>query len=169
MIELSTPHATSWPFNVGAVEEGGGIVSQHRADSAEFQVHCLGNSADLGALRRSLEARGVVSRSRLTPAVQAVVADSTVPADHPTLISARELGIEVLDPSEAIDRLLATPGPASRRNPTPPVSNTPLITLTVLVLISVLTMLGVVGALIDSDTPAHEVTVNELSEPLSGR
>jgi hypothetical protein len=144
-------------------------VSQDRVDSAEFQVHCLGSSADLGALRRSLEARGVVSRSRLTPAVQVVVADSTVPADHPTLIAARELGIEVIDPSEAIDRLLSVPGPATRRNPPPPVSRTPLITLTVLVLISVLTLLGVLGALVDTGNAPREVTVNDMSEPLSGR
>ena len=139
-------------------------MSQDRTDSAEFQVHCLGNSADLVALRRSLEARGIVSRSRLTPTVQAVVVDSTVPADHPTLVAARELGIEVLDPSQAIDRLLVTPGKQRRGAPPPPVSRTPLITLTVLVLIGVLTVLGVIGALIDSNPPSQEVTVSEISD-----
>lgn len=144
-------------------------MSQDRVDSAEFQVHCLGNSADLAALRRSLEARGVVSRSRLTPAVQVVVADSTVPPNHPTLVAARELGIEILDPSEAIDRLLATPSPVKRRIQPPPVSRPPLITLTVLVLVSVLALLGVASALIHSGDQPREVTVNEISEPITGR
>jgi hypothetical protein len=144
-------------------------MSQDRMDSAEFQVHCLGSSADLGALRRSLEARGLVSRSRLTPAVGVVVADATVPADHPTLLAAKELGIEVLGPSEAIDRLLSAPGSPGRHSALPPASRTPLITFTVLMLISLLTLLGVAGALIRPDQPAHEVTVNEVSRPINGR
>jgi hypothetical protein len=139
-------------------------VSQDRVDSAEFQVHWLGNSADLGALRRSLEARGVVSRSRLTPAVQAVIIDSTVPADHPTIIAARELGIEVLEPSEAADRLLTVPGRPRRWTPSPQTSRPPTITLTVLVLVGVLALLGFV-VMIDSGPP--EAT--EISEPVMPR
>ena len=136
-------------------------------DSAEFQVHCLGNSADLGALRRSLEARGVVSRSRLTPAVGVVVADSTVPADHATLVAARELGIEVLQPSEAVDRLLSVVGRARERTPLPPASRTPAITLTVIVLVSLLALLGFFGAVID-DGP-QEATNQDITVPFDPR
>jgi hypothetical protein len=142
-------------------------MSQDRVSSAEFQVHCLGSSADLGALRRSLEARGMVSRSRLTPAVQAVVADSTVPADHPTLLAARELGIEILDPAEAIDRLLTVPGRPRRWTPPPRVPGSSMITVTVLVLAGVLTLLGFVGVLLDSET--DEATIQETSGSVSSR
>jgi len=139
-------------------------VAQDRGESAEIQVHCLGNSADLGALRRSLEARGVVSRSRLTPAVQIVVADATVPADHPTLVAARELGIEVLDPAEAIDRLLTAPG-RTRWTPPPRAVRAPLITLAVLAVVGMLAFLGFVGAMLDSGP--REATVQESSETVS--
>jgi hypothetical protein len=50
--------------------------------------------------------------------VQAVVVDSTVPADHPTLMAARMLGIEVFKSSEAIDSLLSAV--RSRRKTPPP-------------------------------------------------
>ena len=62
----------------------------------------VGSSVDLGALRRLMEAHGAVTRSRLTPAVAVVIADSSVPPDHPTVRAAATLGIPVLDPSEAI-------------------------------------------------------------------
>jgi UDP-N-acetylmuramoylalanine-D-glutamate ligase len=62
----------------------------------------VGSCADLGALRRRMEAHGAVTRSRLTPAVTAVVADPSVPADHPTLRTAATLGIPVLGLTEAI-------------------------------------------------------------------
>jgi len=131
-------------------------VSPHKVRSAEFQVHYLGSSADLAAVRRSMEARGVVSRSRLTPGVAAVVADVGVPLDHPTLVAARELGIDVLEPAQAIDRLLAAPG--GRYRPAQlPVASTPLITATVLVLIGVLALLGLVGVLTNSDTAPQTV------------
>lgn len=146
-------------------------MSQHRVSSAEFQVHCLGSSADLGALRRSLEARGMVSRARLTPAVQAVVADHTVADDHPVLAAARELGIEILDPSQAVDRLLsrrssrrhAAAVPVGRTSTRPP-SRLPTIAIVVLALVGALVMLGVVGALVQPDAapPRAPEPVNEM-------
>ena len=133
-------------------------MSPHKMDSAEFQVHYLGSSADLAAVKRSLEARGVVSRSRLTPGVAAVVADLSVPLDHPTLVAARELGIEVIAPSEAVDRLLAAR--VQWQQPTQlPVANTPLITITVLVLVGVLTLLALAGVLAGT-APAGQPTTN---------
>ena len=138
-------------------------MSSHRVHSAEFQVHYLGNSADLAALRRSMEARGVVSRSRLTPGVVAVVADTSVPLDHPTLAAARELGIDVLRPAQAIDRLLAAPAQRQRLAQLP-VASTPLITITVLLLIGVLALLGFVGVLTNSNTPTQTTTVQQVVE-----
>jgi len=135
-----------------------------RIDPGEFQVHYLGSSADLAALRRSLEARGVVSRSRLTPTVAVVVADTTVPLDHPTLVAARELGVEVFAPHQAIDRLLVAPVVRAVRSVPLPVTSTPLITLTVLVMIGLLALLGVSGVLGDDDPPSQVTTVQQVSE-----
>lgn len=120
---------------------------------AEYQVHYLGSSADLAAVRRSLEARGVVSRARLTPTVTAVVADPSVPLDHPTRLAAQELGIDVLAPAEAMDLLLAGPGPAHAQRPAPlPVANTPMIAVAVLLMIGLLALLGYFGALTGADS-----------------
>lgn len=138
-------------------------MSSQRVHPAGFQVHYLGSSADLAALRRSMEARGVVSRSRLTPTVAAVVTDDTVAADHPTLVAARELGIDVYQPGQAIDRLLATPGRSSVRQLPLPVASTPLITVTVLLLVGVITLLGLVGA-IGNDDPPQTTTVRQVTE-----
>lgn len=80
-------------------------MGRHERVQRRVQVLYLGNSAALGALRRSMEARGMVTRSRLTPAVDAVVADPSVPLDHPTRRAADSLGIPVLRPAEAIDQL----------------------------------------------------------------
>jgi hypothetical protein len=77
-------------------------VGRHAATQDPVHVLYLGNSADLGALRRMMEAHGAVTRSRLTPAVTVVVADPSVPADHPTLRAAGTLGIPVMEPAEAI-------------------------------------------------------------------
>ena len=131
-------------------------MSLHRMRSTEFQVHYLGSSADLLALRRSLEARGVVSRTRLTPGVTAVVADAGVPADHPTLVTARELGIDVLAPAEAVNRFLGRRLQRHRAMPLP-VASTPLITITVLLLIGALALLGYLGAL-SGTNPVNETT-----------
>jgi hypothetical protein len=137
-------------------------MSQDRVESDELQVHCLGSSADLGALRRSLEARGVVSRSRLTPAVHAVIADSTVPEDHPTLITARDLGIDILDPAEAFARLLSASGRPKRWTPPPQLPHTSITIVTVLILIGVLALFGF-AALVSSGP--HEATNHEIFRP----
>jgi len=137
-------------------------VSSHKMRSAEFQVHYLGSSADLAAVRRSLEARGVVSRSRLTPGVAAVVADVSVPLDHPTLVAARELGIDILAPEAAIDTLLAARVQRQRLIPLP-VASTPLITITVLALIGVIALLGYVGALANTSLPS-QTTIQQVSD-----
>jgi hypothetical protein len=76
-------------------------VGRHTATQDPVHVLYLGSSADLGALRRLMEAHGAVTRSRLTPAVTVVVADSSVPANHPTLRAAGTLGIPVMEPAEA--------------------------------------------------------------------
>ena len=76
-------------------------MSRHAATQDPVHVLYLGSSADLGALRRLMEAHGAVTRSRLTPAVTVVVADSSVPADHPTVRAAGTLGIPVMEPAEA--------------------------------------------------------------------
>lgn len=132
-------------------------MSSHKVHSVEAQVHYLGSSADLTAVRRSMEARGVVSRARLTPSVSAVVADATVPANHPTLVAARELGIDVFQPAQAMDRLLAVPAVRTRTVPLP-VASTPLITLTVLVLVGVIALLGLIGVLDDQSPPSQTTT-----------
>jgi hypothetical protein len=77
-------------------------VGRHAATQDPLHVLYLGSSAELGALRRLMEAHGAVTRSRLTPAVAVVIADSSVPADHPTVRVAGTLGIPVLEPAEAI-------------------------------------------------------------------
>jgi hypothetical protein len=136
-------------------------VSPHQAHSAEFQGHYLGSSADLAALRRSLEARGVVSRSRLTPTVTAVVADASVPLDHPTRLAAQNLGIDVLTPAQAIDQLLAAPVQRQRQAPLP-VASTPLITITVLILLGLLVLIGYLGTRISN--PPTQTTVQQVQQ-----
>lgn len=80
-------------------------MGRHEIAQTQLQVLYLGNSAVLGTLRRSMEARGVVTRSRLTPAVDAVIADSSVRSDHPTVRAAAHLSIPVLRPDEAAEHL----------------------------------------------------------------
>lgn len=80
-------------------------MGRHEGAQTQLQVLYLGNSAALGALRRSMEAHGMVTRTRLTPAVDAVVTDPGIPADHPTVRAADSLGIPVLQPAEAIEKL----------------------------------------------------------------
>jgi hypothetical protein len=142
-------------------------MSQDRVESDELQVHCLGHSADLGALRRSLEARGVVSRSRLTPVVRAVIADSTVPADHPTLITARDLGIDILNPAEAFDRLVSVSVGPRQWAPPPQVQRSSMIIVAVLVLAAVLVLLGFAGAMAGSEP--CEATEHEWPSSVSPR
>jgi UDP-N-acetylmuramoylalanine-D-glutamate ligase len=84
-----------------------------------MHVLYVGSSADLGALRRLMEAHGAVTRSRLTPAVTVVVADPSIPADHPYVRAAGSLGIPVMEPAQAVVQLAAwrsrtdSTGPAS--------------------------------------------------------
>lgn len=95
-------------------------MGRHEGARPQLQVVYVGSSAALGALRRSMEAHGMVTRTRLTPAVDAVVADPEVPPDHPSLRAADSLGIPVLRPDEAIEQLAdwmdpAEPVPDRRR------------------------------------------------------
>lgn len=89
-------------------------MGRHEEAQNQLQVLYLGSSAALGALRRSMEAHGTVTRTRLTPAVDAVVADPEVPADHSTVRAANSLGIPVLTPAEAIEQLAGRRGTISR-------------------------------------------------------
>lgn len=91
-------------------------MGRHDSTRPQLQVLYLGNSAALGMLRRTMEAHGVVTRARLTPGVDAVVADPTVPSDHPTVRTAASLGIPVLDPA-SFQRLV---GLSSRSGSLPP-------------------------------------------------
>jgi hypothetical protein len=138
-------------------------VSSEVFDPAGYQVHYLGSSADLMAVRRSLQARGVVSRSRLTPTVALVVADDSVPLDHATLLAARELGIDVLAPARAIDRLLAAPARRPVRTVPMPVANPRLIVAAVLILLGLVAALGFGGAF-GGAQPSQVTTVQQVSE-----
>ncbi|MGB8202822.1 MAG: hypothetical protein WCF33_24585 [Pseudonocardiaceae bacterium] len=77
-------------------------MSHHAAAQDPLHVLYVGSSPDLGTLRRLMEARGAVTRCRLTPRVAVVIADSSVPADHPTVRTAGTLGIPVMEAAEAI-------------------------------------------------------------------
>jgi hypothetical protein len=98
------------------------VVGRHTATQDPLHVLYLGSSAGLGALRRSMEAHGAVTRSRLTPAVAVVIADAPIPADHPTVRAAATLGIPVMEPAEAITQfasweIRSDPEPVSARWP----------------------------------------------------
>ena len=93
-------------------------MGRHTATQDPVHVLYLGSSADIGALRRLLEAHGAVTRSRLTPAVTVVVADSSVPADHPTVRAAGMLGIPVMEPAEAMVQYATWRNPRESSQPT---------------------------------------------------
>lgn len=100
-------------------------MGRHAATQDPLHVLYLGSSADLGALRRLMEAHGAVTRSRLTPALTVVIADSSVPADHPILRTAATLGIPVMEPAEALAHFADWYGGAGTRvlarvRPAPP-------------------------------------------------
>ncbi|HEY6425164.1 MAG TPA: hypothetical protein VIY28_18365 [Pseudonocardiaceae bacterium] len=95
-------------------------MGRHAAAHEPLHVVYVGSSADLGALRRLMEAHGAVTRTRLTPAVAVVVADSGVPEEHPTLRAAGTLGIPVMAPSEAISQFA---GWRTRSEPYRPATN----------------------------------------------
>lgn len=124
-----------------------------------LHVLYLGSSADLGALRRSLEAHGAVTRTRLTPEVAVVVADATVRADHPTLRAATTLGVRVLDPAQAIDQLAersSRPDPGVGHAGLSP-SGGPVIAGTIAALVTVLTLLAVLGAVLRPDEVSQRI------------
>lgn len=98
------------------VGETGDAVGRHAATQDALHVLYLGSSADLGALRRLMEAHGAVTRSRLTPAVGIVVVDSSVPRGHPTVRAANALGIPVMEPAEAIAQFAGWRNPLLRRS-----------------------------------------------------
>jgi hypothetical protein len=95
-------------------------VGRHTATQDPLHVLYLGSSADLGALRRLMEAHGAITRSRLTPAVTVVIADPSVPEDHPTVRAAGTLGIPVMGPAEATVQFASW---RTRSEPTRPTSN----------------------------------------------
>ncbi len=94
-------------------------MGRHAATQDPLHVLYVGSSADLGALRRLMEAHGAVTRSRLTPGVTVVIADSSVSPDHPTVLAASSLGIPVMEPAEAIAQY------AHWRTHTDPLRSTP--------------------------------------------
>ncbi len=108
------------PMNT--VGETGDSVGRHAATQDPVHVLYVGSSADIGALRRMMEAHGAVTRSRLTPAVTVVIADPSVPVDHPTVRAAGTLGIPVMEPAEAIVQFASW---RTRTEPSPPNSPVP--------------------------------------------
>jgi len=78
------------------------VVSRHAATQDPLHVLYLGSSSEIASLRRLMEAHGAVTRSRITPAVTVVIVDPSVPADHPILRIAVDLGIPVMRPTDAI-------------------------------------------------------------------
>ncbi|MGH3980756.1 MAG: hypothetical protein ACRDRZ_17445 [Pseudonocardiaceae bacterium] len=142
-------------------------MSGETGDPDRLQILYLGSSADLGALRRSMEAHGTVTRTRLTPEVAAVVADDTVRSDHPTVKAAGTLGVPVLDRTEAIAQLagwMARPLPAASPAGSPaPRRAAHVIAATIAVLVTVLAVLAVLGLLglgADSDEPARPLPLH---------
>jgi len=134
-------------------------VSRDPGDEDRLQVLYLGRSADVGALRRSLEAHGAITRARLTPEVAAVVTDAGVPADHPTVRAAWSLGVPVLDPEQAIDQLVgwrmeSGTGTAAERT-----GGGPVIAGAITILVVVLAVLGILSSLLSPDVPAAPVQV----------
>ncbi|MFY9808893.1 MAG: hypothetical protein WCC38_13350 [Pseudonocardiaceae bacterium] len=100
-------------------------MGRHAVTQDPLHVLYVGSSADLGALRRVLEARGAVTRSRLTPAVSVVIADPSVPTDHPTVRAAGGLGIPVMEPAEAIVAYAGQPSRIEPNRPTPATAQWP--------------------------------------------
>jgi hypothetical protein len=99
-------------------------VGRHAAAQDPLHVLYIGSSADLGALRRLMEAHGAVTRARLTPEVTVVVVDRSVAANHPTVLAAGSLGIPIMEPAETIARYASwqnrteptQPEPSARRS-----------------------------------------------------
>ncbi|MFN2479247.1 MAG: hypothetical protein ABR615_08765 [Pseudonocardiaceae bacterium] len=100
-------------------------MGRHGATKDPLHVLYVGNSADLGALRRLMEAHGAVTRSRLTPAVSVVVVDLSIPADHPTVRAAGTLGIPVLEPAQASAQFAGWRRRTNSIRPTPAIARRP--------------------------------------------
>ncbi|MGH3550882.1 MAG: BRCT domain-containing protein [Pseudonocardiaceae bacterium] len=100
-------------------------MGRHAATEDPLHVLYVGSSADLGALRRLMEAHGAVTRSRLTPGVTVVVADPSISADHPTVRTAGTLGIPVLEPAEAIVQFAGWRNRTDSIGPTPATARRP--------------------------------------------
>ncbi len=139
-------------------------MSRQAGVADRLHVLYLGSSADLGALRRSLEAHGAVTRTRLTPevavVVAVVVADTTVAADHPTLRAAATLDVRVLDAAQTIDQLARKPsrpdsGGLGQAGFSP--SGGSVIAGTIAVLVTVLTLLAVLGAVLRPDEISQRI------------
>lgn len=135
-------------------------MASHEDTQERLQVLYLGRSANVSVLRRSLEAHGAITRSRLTPEVDAVITDAGVAADHPTLYAAAELGVPALNPQEAIDRLVRWHD-SRDTGPTERSSGAPVIAGTIAVLVLLLAALGFLGSVLGD--PDQTVRVNESS------
>jgi hypothetical protein len=140
-------------------------VIRQQADDA-VQLLYIGNSADMAALRRSMEAHGAVTRSRLSPAVSAVVADPDIPVDHPTLQAARSLGVRVLEPLAAIESLTGTTDPTPSRSVPAQRSWVPVLVTIVVGLIAVLAALGVLGSVVEPAADPHPMWMEQVSPPV---
>lgn len=143
-------------------------MSRQAGAQDRLQVLYLGSSADLDALRRSMEAHGAVTRARLTPQVAVMVADATVAADHPTRNAAGALGIPVLDPAQAFDQLAGwayRPDPDVRRAAASPAGGS-LIAGSIATLVVVLALLAVLGSVLRSDEVGQRLpSSTEISRP----
>ena len=100
-------------------------MGSHTATEDPLHVLYVGSSADLGALRRLMEAHGAVTRSRLTPAVTVIVADPSIPADHPTVRAANTLGIPVLEPAQASVQFAGWRSRSNSIQPAPAIARRP--------------------------------------------
>jgi len=134
-------------------------VSRHESAQVRLQVLYLGRSANVGALRRSLEAHGAITRSRLTPEVDAVITDTGVAADHPTLHAAAALGIPVLGPYEAIDQLVGWRG-SRDTGEAEHSSGAPVIAGSIAVLVLLLAAIGILGSALGGDDSGNHIRVN---------
>ena len=135
-------------------------MSRQGGGQDRLQVLYLGHSARVGVLRRSLEAHGIVTRTRLTPGVAVVVTDAGVASDHPTVHTAYSLGIAVLDSEQAIDQLVDWRIDGLTATAETPPTGGAVIAGVVAVLVAVL---GILGAVLRTGEPADPVPINDSS------
>lgn len=138
-------------------------MSRQGGGQDRLQVLYLGHSARVGVLRRSLEAHGIVTRTRLTPGVAVVVTDAGVASDHPTVHTAYSLGITVLDSEQAIDQLVdwRIDGLTATVEKRP--TGGAVIAGVIAVLVAALAALGILGAVLRTGEPADPVPINDSS------